>query len=209
MGLVDRRQRTGESVTASAARRSPRSTSTSAALTAASVLRSAQKRSDFGLLLQPIHVEHDPDHDHRDGRNRQRADPRQLFEDSDNGCPPANSLPTPPCHIHTENSVWPPAAVRFECTCPFAAFFSQFDPRSRPHVALLCGFGRRAPECGPITANARADSPGRLFGLLGNLLISPAVRSKCRDPTFRHTRRPQLLPRAGAVSIGTYEEAAN
>jgi hypothetical protein len=45
---------------------------------------------DFGLLLQPILVEHDPDHDHRAGRNRQRADPRQLFEDSDNSCLPAH-----------------------------------------------------------------------------------------------------------------------
>ena len=78
----------------------PRSTSTSVALTAASVLRSAQKRSDFDLLLRPILVEHDPDHEHRAGRDRQRADHRQLFEDSDNGCPPANSLP--PCHTHTE-----------------------------------------------------------------------------------------------------------
>src|SRR5580693_9028278 len=105
-------------VSASAARRSPRSTSKSAALTAASVLRSAQKRSDFGLLLRPILAEHDPDHDQRAGRNRQRADHRQLFEDSDNGCPPANSFPmreAPPCHTHTENSVWPPAAVRCEC----------------------------------------------------------------------------------------------
>ena len=92
-------------VSASAARRSPRSTSTSAALTAASMLRSAQKRSDFGLLLRPILVEQDRDHDHRAGRNRQRADHRQLFEDSDNACPPANSLPmreAPPCHTHTE-----------------------------------------------------------------------------------------------------------
>src|SRR5580704_19085465 len=81
-----------------------------AALTAASVLRSAQKRSDFGLLLQPILAEHDPDHDHRAGRNRQRADPRQLFKDSDNGCPPANSLPmreAPPCHTHPETPFGP------------------------------------------------------------------------------------------------------
>jgi hypothetical protein len=66
---------------------------------------SAQKRLDFGLLLRPILVEHDPDHDHRDGRNRQRADHRQLFEYSDNGCPPASSLP--PCHIHTETPFGP------------------------------------------------------------------------------------------------------
>src|ERR1700757_1149601 len=88
-------------VSASAARRSPRSTSTSVALTAASVFRSAQKRrSDFGLLQRPILVEDDPDHDHRAGRNRQRADHRQLFKDSDNGCPPVNSIPmreAPPC----------------------------------------------------------------------------------------------------------------
>src|ERR1700722_13092154 len=57
-------------VPASAARRPPRSTSTSAALTAASVLRSTQKRSDFGLLPRPILAEHDPDHDQRAGRNR-------------------------------------------------------------------------------------------------------------------------------------------
>jgi hypothetical protein len=97
-------------VSASAARRSPRSTSTSAALKAAPVLRSAQKRSDFGLLLRPILVEHDPDHDHRAGRNRQRADHWQLFEDSDNDCPPANSLPmreAPPCHTHTETPFGP------------------------------------------------------------------------------------------------------
>src|ERR1700757_195062 len=87
-------------VSASAARGSPRSTSTSATLTAAAVLRSAQELSDFGLLLRPILVEHDPDHDHRAARNRQRADHRQLFEDSDNGCAPVNSIPmreAPPC----------------------------------------------------------------------------------------------------------------
>jgi hypothetical protein len=98
---ADRRQLNGES---------QRSAGTSVALTAASVLRSAQKRSHFGLLLRPILVEHDPDHDHRDGRNRQRADHRQLFEDSDYGCPPANSLPmreAPPCHTHTETPFGP------------------------------------------------------------------------------------------------------
>jgi hypothetical protein len=67
-------------------------------------------RSDFGLLLRPIPAEHDPDHDHRAGRNRQRADHRQLFEDSDNGCPPANFLSmrgAPPCHTHTETPFGP------------------------------------------------------------------------------------------------------
>src|ERR1700722_6756665 len=66
--------------------------------------------SDFGLLLRPILVEHDPDHYHRAGRNHQRADHRQLFEDSDNGCPPAHSLPmreARPCHIHTETPFGP------------------------------------------------------------------------------------------------------
>ena len=140
-------------VSASAARRSPRSTSTSAELTAASVLRSAQKRSDFGLLLRPILVEHDPDHDYRDTRNRQRADHRQLFEDSDNGCPPANSLPmreAPPCHTHTET----PFGPQQQCGLSVRArlrHFSQFDQRPR-HTSFclqspLGGFGSPALMC--------------------------------------------------------------
>src|SRR6201993_2916697 len=115
-------------VSASAARGSPRSTSTSATLTAAAVLRSAQELSDFGLLLRPILVEHDPDHHHRAGRNRQRADHRQLFEDSDNGCPPATSLPmrgAPPCHTHTETPFAPQQQCGLSVSNHCAAAFSQ------------------------------------------------------------------------------------
>jgi len=138
-------------VSAFAARRSPPSTSTSVALTAASVLRSAQKRSDFGLLLRPILVEHDPDHDHRDDRNRQRADHRQLFEDSDNGCPPANSLPmrgAPPCHTHTETPFGPQQQCGLSVRARLRHFWVNLThghaTRCSAYGARWGGFGRQA-----------------------------------------------------------------
>src|SRR6476620_12472972 len=66
-------------------------------------------------LQRPIPVKHDPEHDHRAGRDHRRADHLPVFEHSDNGRPPAKiSLPmrkAPACHTHSETSVWRPAAL--------------------------------------------------------------------------------------------------
>jgi hypothetical protein len=69
----------------------------------ASRLAAALPSSPCLRLLEPILAEHDPDHGHRAGCDDQRADHRQLFEDSDDGCPPPMvSREAPACHTHSE-----------------------------------------------------------------------------------------------------------
>jgi hypothetical protein len=74
----------------------------------ASRLAAALPSSPCLRSLRPILAEHDPDHDHRAGCDHHRADPRQLFEDSENGCPPPIvSREAPACHTHSETPFGP------------------------------------------------------------------------------------------------------
>ena len=74
----------------------------------ASRLATALPSSPCLRSLRPILAEHDPDHDHRAGCDHHRADHRQLFEDSDNGCPPPMvSREAPACHTHSETPFGP------------------------------------------------------------------------------------------------------
>jgi hypothetical protein len=74
----------------------------------ASRLAAALPPSPCLRSLRPIPAEHDPDHDHRAGCNHHRADRRQLFEDSENGCPPPMvSREAPACHTHSETPFGP------------------------------------------------------------------------------------------------------
>jgi hypothetical protein len=74
----------------------------------ASRLAAALPSSPCLRSLRPIPAEHDPDHDHRAGCDHHRADHRQLFEDSENGCPPPMvSCEAPACHTHSETPFGP------------------------------------------------------------------------------------------------------
>src|ERR1700730_79958 len=74
----------------------------------ASRLAAALPSSPCLRSLRPIIAEHDPDHDHRAGCDHHPADHRQLFEDSDNGCPPPMvSREAPACHTHSETPFGP------------------------------------------------------------------------------------------------------
>src|ERR1700738_1881346 len=78
----------------------------------ASRLAAALPSSPCLRSLRPILAEHDPDHDHRAGCDHHRADHRQLFEDSEKGCPsPMVSREAPACHTHSETPFGPSSEV--------------------------------------------------------------------------------------------------
>jgi hypothetical protein len=107
--------------------------------------------------LRPILVEHDSDHDHRAGRDRQRADHRQLFDDSDNGRPLRLLFMCAKRHPATpiRNLRLAPSSGSLNVKYLFVAFLGQFD--SRPRHTLLCLWSPLVLRVWSADSGVRAD----------------------------------------------------
>ena len=102
----------------------------------ASRLAAALPSSPCLRSLRPILAEHDPDHDHRAGRDHHRADDRQPFEDSENGCPPPMvSREAPACHTHSETPFGPSSEIL--TTRSGSPAICQFGCHLRPPAPVL------------------------------------------------------------------------
>jgi hypothetical protein len=150
----------------------------------ASRLAAALPSSPCLRSLRPILAEHDPDDDHRAGCDHHRADHRQLFEDSENCCPPPMvSREAQACHTHLETPFGPSSEFlttrsSSPAICQFGCHLRPHRPRALAAVLQRAQYRRFEAEVLCLNCNSRFFKYDCKMAVDGSLLGSGTCKSK-------------------------------